>query len=63
MASAFVEGRIGEGDFHGVWGGLRVYFGQKDKPLIDRHRQDDPTVWGVDSLFSSIVQWLLGWLA
>ena len=23
-------------------GGVRVYFGQRDKTLIDRHRQDDP---------------------
>jgi hypothetical protein len=52
MAAAFVEGRVGEGDFHGVWGGLKIYFGQHDKPLIARHRQDDPNIWGVDSLFS-----------
>ena len=42
MASAFVEGRVGEGDYEGVWGGLKVYFGQKDKTLIRRHREDDP---------------------
>ena len=24
-------------------GGVRFYFGQRDKTLIDRHRQDDPT--------------------
>ena len=46
MAALFVEGRVGEGDFHGVWGGLRFYFGQKDKTLIRRHREDDPTDWG-----------------
>jgi hypothetical protein len=50
MASAFVEGRVGSGEFQGVWGGLRMYFGQKDKTLIQRHRQDDPTAW--DTLFS-----------
>ena len=50
MASAFVEGRLGSGEFQGVWGGLRVYFGQKDKTLIQRHRQDDPGAW--DTLFS-----------
>jgi hypothetical protein len=50
MASAFVEGRLGSGEFKGVWGGLRVYFGQKDKTLIQRHRQDDPGSW--DTLFS-----------
>jgi hypothetical protein len=52
MASAFVEGRVGEQDFHGIWGGLKLYFGQSDKPLIARHRRDDPPVWSGDSLFS-----------
>jgi hypothetical protein len=52
--SAFVEARVGEGDFHGIWGGLKLYFGQHDKPLIARHRQDDPNIWGVDSLFSIV---------
>jgi hypothetical protein len=52
--SAFVEARVGEGDFHGIWGGLKFYFGQHDKPLIARHRQDDPNIWGVDSLFSIV---------
>jgi hypothetical protein len=46
MTSLFVEGRVGEGNFHGVWGGLRFYFGQKDKTLIRRHREDDPYDWG-----------------
>ena len=52
MASAFVEGRVGEQDFHGIWGGVKLYFGQSDKPLIARHRRDDPPVWSGDSLFS-----------
>src|SRR5262249_52383802 len=43
MAAVFAEGRVGEGDFRGVWGGLRLYFGQRDKSLIRRHREDDPT--------------------
>jgi hypothetical protein len=46
MAALFAEGRVGEGDFHGVWGGVRFYFGQKDKTLIRRHREDDPNDWG-----------------
>ena len=52
MGSLFVEGRVGEGEFHGVWGGIKLYFGQKDKPLVARHRQDDPPIWGTDALFS-----------
>jgi hypothetical protein len=45
LASAYVEGRIGEDKFDGIWGGLRIYYGQSDKTLIQRHRQDDPTIW------------------
>jgi hypothetical protein len=51
MAALFAEGRIGEGEFHGIWGGLRFYFGHKDKPLIRRHREDDPNDW--DTNFTS----------
>lgn len=47
MASLFAEARIGESTFHGVWGGMRFYFGQKDKTLIRRHREDDPIDWDV----------------
>lgn len=54
MASLFVEARLGEDDFHGVWGGLKFYFGQKDKSLIARHRQDDPINWNPESLFSIV---------
>jgi hypothetical protein len=52
MATAFAEARIGEGDFQGVWGGLRFYFGNKDKTLMKRHREDDPVNWGASNLFS-----------
>lgn len=52
MGSMFVEGRIGEANFEGVWGGLRFYVGQKDKTLIQRHRQDDPIEWTPETLFS-----------
>jgi hypothetical protein len=51
MGSAFIEGRVGEGDFHGIWGGLRFYFGNGDKPLIARQRTQDPNSWISDSLF------------
>lgn len=51
MGSLFVEGRIGEEDFKGVWGGLRFYAAQKDKTLIQRHRQDDPIEWNPETLF------------
>jgi hypothetical protein len=52
MGTAFVEGRIGEGDNHGIWGGLKLYFGPTDKPLIARHRRDDPDNWTTDTAFS-----------
>lgn len=45
MASLFVDAVAGENDFHGVMAGLRLYFRQKDKSLIRRHREDDPTDW------------------
>jgi hypothetical protein len=51
-AAAFAEARVGEGSFHGIWGGVKFYFGQGDKPLIKRHRQDDPNIWSTDTLFS-----------
>jgi len=50
MASAFIEGRIGESGAEGVWGGLKMYFGQKDKPLIARHREDDPVFWDIGAI-------------
>ncbi len=44
-ASLFVEGRIGERHSNSVLGGLRVYFGNSDKSLIRRHREDDPPTY------------------
>lgn len=42
MGSLFAEGRVGSGSNHGIFGGLKFYFGQRDKTLIRRHREDDP---------------------
>jgi hypothetical protein len=42
MASLFADGTIGETGLYSARGGLRIYFGQHDKTLIDRNRQDDP---------------------
>ena len=39
--AAFVEGSIGESTTT-IEAGLRIYFGPDGKPLIDRHREDDP---------------------
>jgi hypothetical protein len=39
--SGFVEGRFGS-DYAVAWAGLRLYFGGQPKPLIRRHREDDP---------------------
>jgi len=54
QASAFVEGRVGEHAFQGVWAGLKIYFGPTDKPLIARHRREDPVNWQPDPLFSIV---------
>jgi hypothetical protein len=52
MASLFAEGRVGEGrNNYGGWGGIRFYFGQHDKALLQRQREDDPELdWIPDSL-------------
>lgn len=47
----FVEARIGEDDFNGVWGGAKFLFGQTPKPLIGRDREDHANFW--DFLFTS----------
>ena len=49
--SLFGEGRIGEDDYKAAFGGLRVYFGQRDKTLIRRHREDDANFWEPDTVF------------
>lgn len=53
MPSLFAEARLGEGsNNYGVWGGLRIYFGNSNKSLIRRHREDDPSSdYSPDDLF------------
>jgi hypothetical protein len=44
LPTLFAEGRVGEGsNNYGVWAGLRLYFGNHDKTLIRRNREDDPS--------------------
>ena len=50
--SAFAEARIGERNNRAVFGGLSFYFGQKDKTLIRRHREDDPPNRLIDDMFA-----------
>jgi hypothetical protein len=52
VASLFVEGRVGGGDFEGVWGGLKFYFGEHEKSLIRRDREDTVQPW--DTLFGIV---------
>lgn len=40
--AVFAEGSLGERGDGAVMAGVRVYWGAKDKPLIRRHREDDP---------------------
>jgi hypothetical protein len=42
MAALFAEGTLGEHGAYSALAGLRIYFGQRDKNLMERHRQDDP---------------------
>jgi hypothetical protein len=51
MASLFAAALFAEGGNNAVLGGLRFYFGQHDKTLIDRHRQDDPYDLGTTLLY------------
>jgi hypothetical protein len=44
MASLFAEALFAEGGNNAALAGLRIYFGQHDKTLIERHRQDDPVL-------------------
>ena len=50
--SFFAEGRVGEQRFAAAMAGVRVYFGQKDKTLIRRHREDDPPNYVRDDILS-----------
>jgi hypothetical protein len=50
MASLFAAALFAEGGNKAALAGLRFYFGQHDKTLIDRHRQDDP--------FDALMQYL-----
>lgn len=50
--SAFVEGRIGNRGNNAVFGGISFYFGQKEKSLIRRHREDDPANRLLDDMFA-----------
>jgi hypothetical protein len=52
VASLFAEGRVGSGNFEGIWGGLKLYFGQSEKSLIRRDREDTVQPW--DTLFSIV---------
>ena len=40
--SLYAKGSFGDHDYKQVLGGVRYYFGDPGKSLIDRHRQDDP---------------------
>ena len=50
--SVFAEGRLGQRGASAVFGGLKVYFGQRDKSLIRRHREDDPINHHMDTATS-----------
>ena len=44
LPTLFAEARLGEGsNNYGAWGGVRFYFGNHNKTLIRRNREDDPS--------------------
>jgi hypothetical protein len=54
MASLYASGSVNEGGNATVLGGLRVYFCQRDKTLIRRHREDDPIAYHSPGVLSGI---------
>jgi hypothetical protein len=52
--SAFAEGRLGENNYRAAWGGIRLYFGDADKSLIRRSRENDPSEWTSDTALALI---------
>ncbi|HEY6618344.1 MAG TPA: hypothetical protein VIY68_02255 [Steroidobacteraceae bacterium] len=60
MAALFANGIIGEVGTYGVSGGVRFYFGQHDKTLIERNRQDDPSFQDIMNWFDNIRETLDG---
>ena len=46
--SLFAEGRLGQRGANSAIGGLKVYFGNREKSLIRRHREDDPLNYQFD---------------
>jgi len=50
--SLFAEGRAGENRYLVGLAGVRVYFGQRDKTLIRRHREDDPPNYLREDMFT-----------
>jgi hypothetical protein len=47
--SIFARAAYGWNDSSNVMAGVRIYFGNHDKTLIRRHREDDPVVWAKKS--------------
>jgi hypothetical protein len=50
MAALFAEGFVSDAGRSGFLGGLKFYFGQHEKSLIRRNREDDPTTTTTDGL-------------
>jgi hypothetical protein len=52
MAALFASGSVSEDGDGAVLGGLRFYFGQRDKTLIRRQREDEPP--GLDTFTAGV---------
>lgn len=50
MAALFANGIVGESGTDAAFGGVRFYFGQHEKTLIERNRQDDPSKYNNDTI-------------
>ena len=55
VSSAFVDGYVNDNGDGLAVAGLRFYFGQSDKSLIRRHREDDPPAYPQYPFWSAII--------
>jgi hypothetical protein len=55
MPALFASGSVSEGGVGAILAGLRFYFGRREKTLIRRHREDDPSGVGSPGFLSGNV--------
>ena len=54
MSALYARGIVSEGGDGAVLGGLRFYFGERQKTLIRHHREDDPSLSTLQDEFATL---------